>query len=514
MFSFISSLFTKSKRHFQHQTRISTYGGSIHALAISNDGQALACGGNLTRILLCEGADRQAGTEGIKIWDIKSWKELTCSTHHHESRGTVSCTVWVTTRLGMAEILCYGTGLGYIVFLFRSHIDVRASLIVEPSANIQQMQFQETCARRLGSGFEITCMVWDSTSSEMTTRIAVGMRDKIVQVLVLNTNSQLQAVFSVRLDNTVPKSVAFADNGCVYVFGLYDGNFIKLRGDDSAVVKEHSCQSVIGHAAVNQKRGDEEPIRTFVTVALSVSVPKQVAFGAEGRMIIGGSDHGSVYAFERKSGKLFETLCHSNTGLVQTIATRALNGCCTVASASPALGRGKATINLWVYNYGTVKGPLTSEESWPMSRMVTFMFKILVHFGALAVIICFLITNYFDTVVTWSGGLAQHMTTMRVFTFSDKNFRGPKVLNEVPEAHQQVVKQSSILTLHELAGKLIEVIREANKDLDVGEDIHDMVRHEEISAEAKRVFFDAVKEKPVSGAWMRHDDLGKEVLYL
>ncbi|KAG1800471.1 uncharacterized protein HD556DRAFT_1230698 [Suillus plorans] len=322
MFSFISSLFTKSKRHFQHQTRISTYGGSIHALAISNDGQALACGGNLTHILLCEGADRQAGTEGVKVWDIKSRKELTCSTHHHESRGTVSCAVWVTTRLGMAEILCYGTGLGYIVFLRRSHID---------------MQFQETCARRLGSGFEITCMVWDSTSSETTTRIAVGTRDKIVQVLVLNTNSQLQAVFSVRLDNTVPKSVAFADNGCVYVFGLYDGNFIKLRGDDGAVVKEHSCQSVIGHAAVNQKRGvfvvdnatngftlyrlegDEEPIRTFVTAASSVSVPKQVAFGAEGRMIIGGSDHGSVYAFERKSGKLFETLCHSNTGLVQTI---------------------------------------------------------------------------------------------------------------------------------------------------------------------------------------------------
>lgn len=81
------------------------------------------------------------------------------------------------------------------------------------------MQFQETCARRLGSGFELTCMVWDSTSSEGNMRIAVGTRDKIVQVLVLNPNSQLQAVFSVWPDNTVPKSIAFADNGCVNVFG-------------------------------------------------------------------------------------------------------------------------------------------------------------------------------------------------------------------------------------------------------------------------------------------------------
>ncbi|KAG1865293.1 hypothetical protein F4604DRAFT_1586174 [Suillus subluteus] len=320
---FASSLWAKGKQHFRHQTRLSTYGGSIHALAISNDGQALACGGNLTRTLLCEAANRRAGTEGVKLWDIKSRKELTCSTHHHESRGTISCAVWITTRQGMAATLCYGTGLGYIVFLRRSHID---------------MQYQEACARRLGSGFEITCMVWDSTSSEANTRIAVGTRDKIVQVLVLNPNSQLQAVFSVRLDNTVPKSVAFSDNGCVYVFGLYNGNFIKLRADDGAVIKEYSCQSVIGHAAVNQKRGvfvvdnatdgftlyrlegDEEPVRTFVTAAPSVSVPKQVAFGAEGRLVIGGSDHGSVYAFERKSGKVFATLCHSNTGLVQTIA--------------------------------------------------------------------------------------------------------------------------------------------------------------------------------------------------
>jgi hypothetical protein len=51
-----------------------------------------------------------------------------------------------------------------------------------------------------------------------------------------------------------------------------------------------------------------------------VSVPKQVAFGAEGRLVVGGSDNGSVYIFERKTGKLLETLRHSNAGLVQTIA--------------------------------------------------------------------------------------------------------------------------------------------------------------------------------------------------
>ncbi|KAG2756764.1 hypothetical protein P692DRAFT_201800228 [Suillus brevipes Sb2] len=50
------------------------------------------------------------------------------------------------------------------------------------------------------------------------------------------------------------QSVAFAGDKGVYVFGLYDGNFTKLKDDNSAVVKEYNCKSVIGHAAVNQKR--------------------------------------------------------------------------------------------------------------------------------------------------------------------------------------------------------------------------------------------------------------------
>jgi hypothetical protein len=45
-----------------------------------------------------------------------------------------------------------------------------------------------------------------------------------------------------------------------------------------------------------------------------------VAFGAEGRLVVGGSDNGLVYIFKRKSGKLLETLHHSNAGLVQMIA--------------------------------------------------------------------------------------------------------------------------------------------------------------------------------------------------
>ncbi|KAG1750309.1 WD40-repeat-containing domain protein [Suillus occidentalis] len=307
--SFLATVFNKSTQSQRYKllARLTSYSGTVHALAISNNGHLLACG----------------GTEGIKLWDIKSRKELTSSSHHHESRGTISCAVWATTTKTAEETLCYGTGLGYIIFLRRSVAD---------------KTFQEISTKRLGSGFEITCLSWRSTPSEGNLRIAVGMRDKMIQVLTLNANSQLQSVFAVRLENTVPKSVAFADNRGIYVFGLYDRNVIKLRDEDGDTVREISCNSVIGHAAVHLKRGvfvvdnatdgftlyrlegDGEPVRTFATAVPTVSVPKQVAFGEEGKVVVGGSDNGLVYIFDRKTGQILETLHHADTGLVQTIS--------------------------------------------------------------------------------------------------------------------------------------------------------------------------------------------------
>ena len=56
-----------------------------------------------------------------------------------------------------------------------------------------------------------------------------------------------------------------------------------------------------------------EPIRTY---------PKGVAFANNGQVIIGGSDHGYVYIFERRSGCLLGKLAHARNDGVQTIEVR------------------------------------------------------------------------------------------------------------------------------------------------------------------------------------------------
>ncbi|KAF8425370.1 WD40-repeat-containing domain protein [Boletus edulis BED1] len=310
---------------------------SIQALSISNDGSLVACG----------------GTNGIYFWKIDECKELT--SYSHDALGTVSCMTWIKTKHTTVETICYGTGLGYLVFL---------------RPNPADQQFQQICAQRLGSAFEVTCLAWDKGWSKSGARIAVGMRNSVVEVLELDTNAQLQSVFAGQLNATVPKSIAFVQHESVHIFGLYDGKVIKLKDTTGAVLSEHRCGAVIGCAAVSARRelvainnatdgftlyplGSGNPIRTYFTDPPSVPVPKQVAFGEDSKVVIRGSDCGMVYVFERRSGLIFEKIAHASAGLVQTIDVRDVGGCCIVASASPANGRRKTLVRVWAHQFDT-----------------------------------------------------------------------------------------------------------------------------------------------------------------
>jgi hypothetical protein len=86
-----------------------------------------------------------------------------------------------------------------------------------------QGHFEEICAKRLGSGGELTCMACD-TSHDSKVRIVTGTRDRMVQVWKFDSKSVLNSIFSVQLGFTVPVAVGFADNAAkdVYVFGFFD----------------------------------------------------------------------------------------------------------------------------------------------------------------------------------------------------------------------------------------------------------------------------------------------------
>jgi WD40 repeat protein len=61
-------------------------------------------------------------------------------------------------------------------------------------------------------------------------------------------------------------------------------------------------------------------IKTFKTDPPNIPIPKQVVFSEEGKVVVGGSNNGCIYVFDRCTGELIETLHQSGTTLVQTIA--------------------------------------------------------------------------------------------------------------------------------------------------------------------------------------------------
>ncbi|KAI6028915.1 hypothetical protein F5J12DRAFT_780425 [Pisolithus orientalis] len=190
------------------------------------------------------------GTEGVKLWNLKTQKELTLVTYL-ESHGIISCAIWMKVKQAPAETLCHGTGMGYLIFMRSNTLD---------------KHFQEICARQLGSGPEITCVAWDIT------------QDNIVQYC--------------------SKVYCLWQEWKHLCLGLYDGNV-------SAAVHLKKGLFMINNAMngfTMYHLDGAQSIRTFLTdLPPSLAIPKQVGFGEEARVVIGGSDSGCVYIFDRKT---------------------------------------------------------------------------------------------------------------------------------------------------------------------------------------------------------------------
>jgi hypothetical protein len=63
-------------------------------------------------------------------------------------------------------------------------------------------------------------------------------------------------------------------------------------------------------------------VKTLVTKEAVKTYPKGVAFADKSRLVIGGSDPGLVYIFERKTGRVLKKLKHTRGGGVETIGVR------------------------------------------------------------------------------------------------------------------------------------------------------------------------------------------------
>src|SRR6266545_6266247 len=90
-------------------TELHGHTGPIISMAISSSGRLMASG----------------GMDGVRIWDLKMFQEITISQQTLQERGQVSCILWITHKNKTFDMLCYGNALGYLVFLQHRPAEVR-----------------------------------------------------------------------------------------------------------------------------------------------------------------------------------------------------------------------------------------------------------------------------------------------------------------------------------------------------------------------------------------------------
>ena len=67
------------------------------------------------------------GANGIKLWNLNSHHEIPSSLPC-DGCTTVTCLAWINTKCSVVEMLCYDTGLGYLILLCPNPVDVSESI--------------------------------------------------------------------------------------------------------------------------------------------------------------------------------------------------------------------------------------------------------------------------------------------------------------------------------------------------------------------------------------------------
>ncbi|KAJ7300355.1 WD40-repeat-containing domain protein, partial [Mycena albidolilacea] len=304
------------------QSKLRGHSGGIVQLRATEDGRLLA----------------SAGTDGTKIWDLSTMRELG-SPKSPEARGASTALVWIKREDDLGEALFYGTRNGQLVCWKEGKQDARTIIERFFLVLIQSTQglaaFEEISCVRIVNPAEITGLAFDAPSN----RLAVCHRDGLVQVYTLSSTMSLKEVFSLELKNVAPRAIAFGqmyfNDRDIMVFGLYGAT---LRGNNGNVVGEPwNVGALIGDIALDVRKGvlimdeplsgtnlyrleDRTHVKTFPVAVTKQKRLRQVDFLDECKFIVSRSDHSIVYVFDRRSGDIIDELRVDPPEWVQTIA--------------------------------------------------------------------------------------------------------------------------------------------------------------------------------------------------
>ncbi|KAJ7056023.1 WD40-repeat-containing domain protein [Mycena amicta] len=235
--------------------KLSGHSGSILSLAAREDGKLLASG----------------GSDGTKVWDLG---------------GHLVCWRQEDSRAAFREVWCF----------------------------------------QLKGAAEISSVAFDAT----TNRLAVSNRQGVVQMYTLNAAMAKTEIFSHSIEKCIPRAVAFGalhgNERELLVFGLYCGRIYIIRGNSPpTAANAWNVGARIGDVALDAAKGvlcmddpstgvnlyrlaDRELIKSFSVPVKKFQRIRQVRLLNGCTSIVSGSDHGTVYVYDRRSGSLVAEL--------------------------------------------------------------------------------------------------------------------------------------------------------------------------------------------------------------
>ncbi|KAG2088288.1 WD40-repeat-containing domain protein [Suillus cothurnatus] len=288
------------RKEYRLEGRLIGHKNAINCLSISIKGTLLASG----------------GSDGMRIWDLKKRLQLPMPCHIvglQNPANPVTCTCWITHQEVTHETLCYGTGLGFIG-IWQQH-----------GQGLED--FDTKISRRIGTGKEIMCLTYDHAGND--TRIATGTCDKHVQVWTFDFKGPLVPIFSIELSTTIPHMIHFNHTASrnILVFGMYNRDIHSLQGMDGVIIATHNAGPLM-HISVDitqtvflidnvmngfslHRLDDGACIRTYNTNPVK-TFPKQVAFGENMDIVVGGSNTGVIYVFDKNTTDIMSKRAASN----------------------------------------------------------------------------------------------------------------------------------------------------------------------------------------------------------
>ncbi|EJD07813.1 uncharacterized protein FOMMEDRAFT_25085 [Fomitiporia mediterranea MF3/22] len=158
-------------------------------------------------------------------------------------------------------------------------------------------QFAEIHAKVVSDSAGIMCLAADTNDHKTSSYcLALGTQSIVCQIWIIK-KTHVKNIVSIRLDNTIPRSVIFCSNSehNLYVFGTINRHMLTVTGKD-------------GHIS--------EYYILFTHIFIQT-----LEHAEEDKVLVVGSDIGIVYVFDVETRKKVKVLYHSENAFVQSITT-------------------------------------------------------------------------------------------------------------------------------------------------------------------------------------------------